>query len=123
VTVNPVSRAAVVQLYQTTYKASQGVPSGWIGNRSTCTAGTTSQAYTDATILRANYFRAMAGVPGDVILSNAWNLKAQDAALMMSAQGALSLSPDTTWSCYTTGGARGRRQVEHRPGGGCRSGY
>jgi hypothetical protein len=105
VTVNPGSRTDVVQLYQTTYKASQGVASGWNGNRSTCTAGTTSQAYTDATILRVNYFRAMAGLPGDVILSNAWNLKAQDAALMMSAQGALSHSPDATWSCYTAGGA------------------
>ena len=59
-------------------------------DRSTCTAGTTSQAYADATILRVNYFRAMAGLQADVVLSNAWNLKAQDAALMMSAQGALS---------------------------------
>ncbi len=74
-------------------------------NRRTCTAGTTSQAYADATILRVNYFRAMAGLPADVVLSNAWNLKAQDAALMMSAQGALSHSPDTNWSCYTSGGA------------------
>jgi uncharacterized protein YkwD len=105
VTVNPASRADVVQFYQTTYKASQEVAAGWNGNRSTCTAGTTSQAYAEATILRVNYFRAMAGLPGDVILSNAWNLKAQDAALMMSAQGALSHSPDATWSCYTAGGA------------------
>ncbi len=104
-TVNPANRAEVVQLYQNTYKASQGVASSWNGNLSTCTAGTTSQAYMDATILRVNYFRAMAGLPGDVILSNAWNLKAQDAALMMSAQGALSHSPGTNWSCYTVGGA------------------
>jgi uncharacterized protein YkwD len=102
---NPGDRAAVAELYQNTYLASQGISSGWTGNRSTCTAGTTSQAYADATILRVNYFRAMAGLPGDVVLSNAWNLKAQDAALMMSAQGALSHSPDTSWSCYTAGGA------------------
>jgi hypothetical protein len=62
------------------------VASGWNGNRSTCTAGTTSQAYADATILRVNYYRAMTGLPGDVILSNLWNLQVQDAALMMSAQ-------------------------------------
>ncbi len=103
--VNPNDRADVVRLYQVTYKASQGVASGWNGNRSTCAAGTTSLAYADATILRVNYFRAMAGLPSDVILSNAWNLKAQDAALMMSAQGALSHTPDPTWSCYTAGGA------------------
>lgn len=103
--INLNDRAAVVQLYQTTYQASVGVASGWTGDRSTCTAGTTSQAYADATILRVNYYRAMAGLPADVVLSNAWNLKAQDAALMMSAQGALSHSPGTNWSCYTSGGA------------------
>ncbi len=103
--VNLNDRADVVRLYQVTYKASQGVASGWNGNRSTCTAGTTSLAYADATILRVNYFRAMAGLPSDVVLSNAWNLKAQDAALMMSVQGALSHTPDPTWSCYTAGGA------------------
>jgi Cysteine-rich secretory protein family len=106
VTLNPNNRAEVAQFYQTTYKASQGAASGWNGDRSTCTAGTTSQAYSDATILRVNYYRAMTGMPGDVILSNQWNLQAQDAALMMSAQNALSHSPDTNWACYTTGGAQ-----------------
>ena len=105
VPINPNDRAAVVQLYQTTYAASQGVASGWNGNRSTCTSGTTSQAYADATILRVNYYRVMAGLPGDVVLTNAWNLKAQDAALMMSAAGALSHTPGTNWTCYTANGA------------------
>lgn len=105
VTVNLNDRAAVVQLYQTTYLASEGITAGWTGNRSTCTAGTTSQAYADATILRVNYYRVMAGLPGDVILTNAWNSQAQDAALMMSAQGALSHSPGTNWSCYSAAGA------------------
>jgi hypothetical protein len=105
VTVNLNDRAAVIQLYQNTYLASVGIASGWTGSRSTCTAGTTSQAYADATILRVNYYRVMAGLPGDVVLTNAWNVEAQDAALMMSSAGALSHSPDTTWSCYTAGGA------------------
>ncbi|HEY5913354.1 MAG TPA: CAP domain-containing protein [Verrucomicrobiae bacterium] len=104
-TVDTSDRSSVAEFYQTVYRASQGAASGWTGNRSTCTAGTTSQAYADATILRVNYFRAMTGLPGDVILSNAWNLKAQDAALMMSAQGQLSHSPDTSWKCYTAAGA------------------
>jgi hypothetical protein len=105
VSVTPTDRAAVVHFYQTTYQASQGVTAGWNGNRSNCDAGTTSQAYADATILRVNYFRAMVGLPGDIVLSNAWNLKAQDAALMMSAQGQLSHSPGTSWACYTAAGA------------------
>ena len=105
VSVNLNDRASVAQLYQTTYLASQGIASGWNGNRSTCTAGTISQAYADATILRVNYYRVMAGLPGDVTLSNLWNMKAQDAALMMSAQGSLSHTPPTNWSCYTANGA------------------
>jgi len=105
VSVNLKDRAAVVQLYQTTYAASEGVAAGWTGNRSTCTAGTTSQAYADATILRVNYYRAMAGLPGNIVLTNAWNMEAQQAALMMSSQGALSHSPATNWSCYTAAGA------------------
>jgi hypothetical protein len=106
VTLDPNDRAQVVQLYRATYKASQGVASGWNGNRSACIAGTTSQAYADATLLRVNYYRAMTGLPGDVILTNQWNQQAQDAALMMSAQNALSHSPDTNWTCYTAGGAQ-----------------
>src|SRR6185369_96564 len=90
IAVNPNDRASAVQLYQSTNQASQGIAAGWTGNRTTCTAGTTSQAYADATILRVNYFRAMAGLPSDVILTNTWNPKAQEAALMMSAQKALS---------------------------------
>ncbi len=105
VTVNPSNRNDVAQFYQTVYKASQGITSGWNGDRASCTPGTTSQAYADATILRVNFYRAMTGLPGDVILSNAWNLKAQQAALMMSKQGALSHSPDPSWACYTGDGA------------------
>jgi uncharacterized protein YkwD len=105
VTVNPADRAAVVQLYQTTYLASQGIASGWNGNRSSCAPGTTSQAYADATILRVNYYRAMAGLPGDVVLDTTWNGEAQAAALMMSVQGSLSHTPGTNWSCYTAAGA------------------
>lgn len=105
VSVNPASRSEAASLYQTTYLASQSVPSGWNGNRASCTPGTTSLAYADATILRVNYFRAMAGLPGDVTLSNVWNGKCQEAALMMSANGQLSHTPPNTWTCYTAGGA------------------
>jgi len=47
----------------------------------------------------------MAGLPGDVVLTNTWNLEAQQAALMMSVQGSLSHSPGTNWACYTAAGA------------------
>ena len=56
---------------------------------------------------RINYFRSMAGVPSLRSLSDAYNLKAQAAALMMSANRALSHSPPSTWICYTPEGAQG----------------
>lgn len=99
------NRAEVVNFYQTVYKASRDVASAWNGNVGSCLPGTTSQAYIDATVLRLNYFRAMAGLPGDVMADPAWNDKAQQAALMMSAQGQLSHSPITTWACYSVAGA------------------
>src|SRR6185295_15998800 len=84
VTVNPTNRAESVNLFQTVYRASEGVAIVWNGDRASCTPGTDAQAYSDATVLRVNYFRAMAGLPGDVTLSNLWNSKCMDAALMMS---------------------------------------
>lgn len=105
VTVVPTNRADVVRLYQTTYRESQVVHSGWTGNRETCDPGLVRQEYLDATILRVNYYRAMAGLPGDVTLSNAWNVKAQQAALMFSVNGELDHFPPASWACYTPGGA------------------
>ncbi len=55
--------------------------------------------------MRINYFRAMAGVPADIQLSDVFNAKAQAAALMMSANRQLSHSPPPTWECYSTEGA------------------
>jgi hypothetical protein len=105
VTVNPTNRAEAVNLFQTVYRASEGVAIGWNGDRASCTPGTDAQSYSDATVLRVNYFRAMAGLPGDVTLSNLWSSKCLDAAMMMSKQGQLSHTPGTTWACYTAAGA------------------
>lgn len=102
--VSPSSRVDVVAFYNTAYKASIGVPPNWNGSVSACLAGTTSQAYIDATLQRINYYRAMVGLPGDVISDPTWNAKAQQAALMMAAQNRLSHSPDPTWVCYTDAG-------------------
>jgi len=105
VSVAVTNRADVVQFYQTVYMASEGVDAGWNGDCASCTAGTTSQAYIDATILRVNYYRAMVGLPGNVTADPTWNVKAQQAALMMSKQRSLSHSPGTSWACYTAQGA------------------
>ncbi|MGC8988832.1 MAG: CAP domain-containing protein, partial [Verrucomicrobiia bacterium] len=55
--------------------------------------------------LRINWLRALAGVPAWINLDETYNSKAQQAALMISANNAVSHTPPATWSCYTTDGA------------------
>jgi len=69
-----------------------------------CDPGDLLSDYRSATIQRVNYFRSMAGLPGNVTLDAAKNAGCQEAALMMSANGALSHNPPSSWSCYTSTG-------------------
>jgi uncharacterized protein YkwD len=99
-------RQASLDFFNNFYRAAEGVPSDWTGNPVTCNEGTTSPAFRQAIRLRINYFRAMAGVPGDVGLSDAYNRKAQKAALMMSVNNQLNHTPPPTWICYSADGAQ-----------------
>ena len=103
--VTPAQREQSRLLYLTVYHASENVSSGWTGDVSQDIAGTTAQAFQDAILLRIEYYRAMAGVPTVVTLSDDFNAKDQLAALMMSANDALSHTPPTTWTDYTADGA------------------
>ena len=67
-------------------------------------------------LLRLNYYRAMAGVPATVTFSDTYNAMDQQAALMMSANGQLSHSPPTTWTCYTRRRGPGGKQIQPGPG-------
>lgn len=80
-------------------------PIGWTGNRVTGVPGTTSPAFKAATIQRINWFRAMAGLPAAVRLSEETTAKAQHAALIMSAAGQLSHYPPASWKFHTPAGA------------------
>jgi hypothetical protein len=104
-TVDTSDRTAVVNFWNDVYQDSQGVSADWTGDMSSCTAGTTSAVYHEATLRRINYYRAMAGLPGDVVFSAVLDSQCQDAALMMIAEGSLSHSPPATWTCYTATGA------------------
>jgi hypothetical protein len=102
--VDPQNRQASVAFFNQVYQASEGVDTAWTGSHATCDAGTTADAFRWAVQLRINYFRAMAGVSGDVQLSDEYNHKAQQAALMMSANDQLSHSPPLSWQCYSEEG-------------------
>ncbi len=98
-------RWAVVDLFYDYYVSSEGYAHGRTGNVQSCVPGTVNGAYHAATLQRINYFRSMAGLPGDVVLDATKNAKCQDAALMMSANGSLSHSPPPSWTCYTADGS------------------
>ena len=98
-------RSDVADAFDAVYRAAQGIAANWTGNVGTCTAGTTSQDYIDATLLRVNYYRAMVGLPGNVVFDSTFNQKCSEAALMMIANSDLSHNPPPTWTCYTAEGA------------------
>jgi hypothetical protein len=103
--VSTAQRETVRNFYNALFLASDGVAMGWTGSLSTCTPGTTNPAYRDAVALRINVIRALAGVPAGVTLDSTYNAKAQQSALMMSANKQLSHAPAASWPCYTAAGA------------------
>ncbi len=98
-------RQTSLDYFNQVYRTSEGIPIDWTGSHADCDAGETSASFREAVQLRINYFRAMAGVPGTIQLSEEYNRKAQQAALMMSVNGQLNHSPPPSWLCYTAEGA------------------
>lgn len=99
------SREAVRLFYKTVFASSEGIASGWVGSVASCQAGDTSAAFKAATARRINWFRAMAGVPADIAFDATFSQKAQQAALIMSANNNLNHSPPSSWTCYNATGA------------------
>ncbi|WP_338845613.1 DUF4214 domain-containing protein [Massilia sp. W12] len=99
-------REAVRLFYRTVYASSDHVASGWNGDTGACAAGNVSAEYQAATLRRINWFRAMAGAPANVQWDAAYSAQAQQAALLMSANGALSHSPPANWKCHNSSGAQ-----------------
>ncbi len=98
------SREAVRLLFKTVFASSNEVAASWTGNVAACDAGATSSAYQEATLRRINWFRAMAGVPANITFDATFNQKAQQAALMMSANRQLSHTPTADWLCHSAAG-------------------
>ena len=95
------NRETVRQSYLNTFVPTLSVPLGWTGSIASGNAGTTTAAYKNAVIAAVNWFRAMAGVPPHVTLNATNSGKAQQAALMFSANRALSHNPPSSWTYWT----------------------
>lgn len=72
---------------------------------SRCLAGTTSPASQAQVLQTINFFRGLTGVTA-VKLDPALNAQAQQAAMLMSANGQLSHSPPRNWRCWNTTAAK-----------------
>lgn len=105
------NRYQVGHLFQQHWAAQAAVPMDWSGNVGACVAGSTSVAHRQAVIARVNLYRVLAGLPGDVGLAGGTvRGNTQAAALMFSANEALSHQPPGNWLCWTQAGADGAGQ-------------
>ena len=110
--IDTTSRQAVVDAYRSYYLASMGTQLVWTGGSYKPTApGTINEQWRIEALRRLNWYRAMAGLPGNVVFAADLNAKCQAGALMVSAgrdyPGYDSIP--TTWPCYTPEGADGCR--------------
>jgi uncharacterized protein YkwD len=108
-TVDTSSRRDVLAFHNCVFAASEGYAArvAYTGNISTCTPGATAAAFKEDVRRRVNYYRALSGLPADITFNAVNSSKCQEAALMMSANSALSHAPPSDWFCYTANGFAG----------------
>lgn len=78
----------------------------WTGDVGSCDPGDMSADWRDRALAQINFFRWLAELP-PVTHSPARNAAAQECALMMNANRALSHTPPTSWTCFTSNGSDG----------------
>ena len=99
------SVSAVNAAYWSQYASVQNLSTGWFGGSLLgCLAGLITPSSSAATLSALNYVRSLAGL-APVTESPSLSAGAQQAALMMSANGTLDHHPGTGWKCYTPAGA------------------
>lgn len=104
--IDTADKAVVIARFKDTY--SDSTPWTWVGGSvAECRPGALAAAYRSALVKRINYFRAMAGLPGNLVENEGASVEAQAAALLMEANLQLNHNPPSTWKCYSTLGASG----------------
>ncbi len=111
-------RVAVVDGYRSRLVPALATPIGWTGSVAGCDPGAPSAAGQQATLDAVNYFRSMAGLD-PVTFDEQFSAQAQQAALMMQAEGNVSHTPTSDWACRTEEGAAaaGRSNIVLGAGG------
>lgn len=105
-TVETGSREAVRLFWRVRYRAS--TPTAfWRGNLANCEPGETLAEHRAAMLARINWYRAMAGVPGDMTEDPAATRKAQAAALITAANSRISHDVTPDWACFSADAQEG----------------
>jgi hypothetical protein len=89
----------------------------WTGSVSSCDPGDVTGGGRDNALTQVNLYRWIAELP-PVTTDPTANADTQQCALMMHANGSLSHSPPTSWTCYTAvgAGAAGSSNIASGPG-------
>lgn len=105
--VDHMDRRDVLSFYHTIYHASEEYAGRmkWSGSVAAGASGTTSEVFKNDVLRRVNFYRALVGVRADVVFDAVKSAKCQQAALMMSANNALSHTPPPMWRHFTVDGA------------------
>lgn len=101
------TRAEVVALYRSTFVPGNAVPLAWSGSVAACDPGATNIDHQQTVITRVNYYRALVDLPAVALLTSGETAQEQAAALIMSANNALSHAPPTSWLCYSAAATAG----------------
>ena len=118
-TVQPDNRQESRAFFLSVYAASDETPLVWSGSFGAgCYPGDINQVYRDATLLRINYFRAMAGVPAWVQFDAAKNRMAQDAAYLQSVNSDRAPVHEpipASWACDSQSAVDGSKDSNLAP--------
>ncbi len=106
--VNRADRRDVLAFYNCAYQASRNFPRNlsWSGDVTTGVPGTTGPLFKEDVRRRINFFRALGGLPADIVFDETKSAKCQEAALMFSANDAISHFPPNTWAWFTVAAAQ-----------------
>lgn len=106
--VDPQDRGSVASLYRDVIAPALAVKGDWSGSVEGCQAGSLPQEARDAQVATLNAVRALVGVPA-VTENASMSALAQEAALIMDANRALSHYPPSDWACWSPSGAEGAK--------------
>lgn len=93
------NRFSVVETWAREYLPSEDHADhiGWDGDAGSCDEDSVSAEYAEDVLRRMNFYRAQAGVAADLVSDPVKDAKCAEAALVMSREGKLSHSPQTTF--------------------------